>query len=205
MSGTVYWVILFFFVTVATETLRLPVVTTWLSGVALYLPRIIFAVLIIVAGLVGGIVLRELVTAGAASARITHPAFLGNLTRYTVITMSILIAVNEVGVDITLLTDILTLVLAALLFGAAIGFALGAKETIASIIASYYVQKQYRVGQTVAIDGVEGEIVEITPTTVVLEARDGVVCVPARRFVETVSRKPGRGNRTPEGETEVEA
>ena len=189
VSNIFYWVVLFFFLTAATETLGLPVVTTWLSGVALYLPRILLAALIVVAGLVGGMIVRELIATGAASVNIAHAAFLGKLSQYALVIISILVAVDEVGIDITVLTNVITLVIAALLFAAALGFALGSQVTIGNIIASYYVHKQYKVGQTIAIDGVEGTIVEITPTAVVIESNDGVVYVPAKRFNEVSSRK----------------
>ena len=38
-SKVLFWIIVFFFLTAATEILGLPVLTTWLSGIATYLPR----------------------------------------------------------------------------------------------------------------------------------------------------------------------
>jgi small-conductance mechanosensitive channel len=187
------WVVLLFFIIAATETLGLPVLTTWLSGIALYLPRILLAALIVLAGFVGGAVLRELVTAGAASAHIAQSSFLGTLAQFTVIVISLLIAISEIGIDITLLTNIVTLIIAALLLSAAVGFALGAQVTIGNIIASYYVQKQYKAGQIVAIDEIEGKIIEITPTAVIIEARQGTVSVPAKQFIEKSSSKIADG------------
>ena len=51
VSKFLFWILIFFFATAATEMLGLPVVTTWLSGVANYLPRTLTAVLICVAGI----------------------------------------------------------------------------------------------------------------------------------------------------------
>ena len=47
ISRLLFWIIILFFATAATETLGLPIVTTWLNGIALYLPRILSASLIV--------------------------------------------------------------------------------------------------------------------------------------------------------------
>ncbi|NIR51587.1 hypothetical protein GWO43_23680 [candidate division KSB1 bacterium] len=55
IGSILYWILIFFFVTVATETLGLPVVTTWLSGIVGYLPKILSATLIGIAGVTPGL------------------------------------------------------------------------------------------------------------------------------------------------------
>jgi len=71
--------------------------------------------------------------------------------------------------------------------GAALAFGIGSKETVSNILASYYLQKTYRVGQEVRIAGLEGRILEITSTAVSLDAPVGRVLVPARKFSEEAS------------------
>jgi hypothetical protein len=46
----VFWTIFLFFIAGATEALGLPVLSTWLTGVAFFLPRIVAALLIVLAG-----------------------------------------------------------------------------------------------------------------------------------------------------------
>jgi len=63
----VYWIVLFFFITLATETIGLPIVTIWLGGIAGYLPKILISALIFVSGMIGGMLLRDIITAASAS------------------------------------------------------------------------------------------------------------------------------------------
>src|SRR5215217_3140512 len=46
VGSAVYWLVVVFSVMAATETLGLPVVTAWLSGVATFLPRVEVAIVI---------------------------------------------------------------------------------------------------------------------------------------------------------------
>ncbi len=73
------------------------------------------------------------------------------------------------------------------LLGGVLTFALGARTTVANILACHYLQKTYKLGHRVRVGGFQGEIVEITATTVVLEAEEGRVSVPASVFGEETS------------------
>ena len=178
-----FWMVLLFFVTAATEVMGLPVVSVWLSGIVLYLPRLLAAVLILFAGLLGGHFLRDLIT----STRIAYANALGRLGQVSVLVVSALIAVDQAGLNVDFLTSVLLLVLGSGLLGSALTFALGARTTVANILASYYLQKTYRVGHRVRVGEFQGEILDITATSVLLETGEGRVSVPASLFGEQAS------------------
>ena len=98
-----------------------------------------------------------------------------------------LIAVDQTGLNVDFLTSVLLLVLGSTLLGSALTFALGARTTVANILACYYLQKTYRVGHRVRVGEFEGEIVDITATSVLLETGEGRVSVPASLFGEQAS------------------
>ncbi len=182
-----FWMVLLFFLTLATETLGLPVVSVWLSGLVTYLPRFLAAVLILFAGVLGGHFLRDLVLSAAASAGVAYGAALARLGQMAIFVVSVLVAVDQAGLNVSFLTSILLLVLGSGLLGAVLTFALGARTTVANILACHYLQKTYKLGHRVRVGGFQGEIVEITATTVVLEAEEGRVSVPASVFGEETS------------------
>ncbi|MCY3766673.1 MAG: mechanosensitive ion channel [Gemmatimonadetes bacterium] len=183
VGRVLFWLVLLFFVTLATELLGLPVVTVWLNGIVVYLPRFLAAVLILFAGLVGGQFLRDIVL----STGIAYATALARLGQIAVVVASALIAVNQAGLNVDLLTSGLLLVFGIAMLGSALTFALGARTTVANILASYYVQKTYRVGHRVSVGDHKGEIVQITATAVILDAEDGRISVPASVFAEQAS------------------
>jgi small-conductance mechanosensitive channel len=187
IGSVLYWIIVFFFLTAATEALGLPVVTTWLSGVADYLPRILAAVLIGIAGIIGGIIVRDIIVTTTASTGFIYGETLGKLANITIILVTVIIGIEQVGIDITLLTSLLTIIIGGLLFGATLAFGLGARTSVSNILASYYLKKTYQVGHMVTIGDKKGRIVRITPVAVILDATDGQVYIPAAEFSETAS------------------
>jgi hypothetical protein len=109
-----------FYLTAATEALGLAVVTTWLIGITGYLPKILTAVLIGFTGFIAVVILKDIVTAAAISMGILYAYTLGKLTQAAILIVSTLIAIDLIGIDVTLLTSFVVILFAAFLYGAAI-------------------------------------------------------------------------------------
>lgn len=187
ISRTLYWIIIILFITLASEIMGLPVITTWLSGIVQYLPNIFAAIIIVFVGIIGGRVLADVILSATTKAGISYGNVISKIVQYSVVLITILIAIDQIGIDITLLTIILSVVVAVLLFGAALSFGLGAKTSVSNILASYYLHNIYKEGNTVRINNLEGKIIQITSTAVLLDTPDGQVSIPAKDFNENTS------------------
>lgn len=187
IGEAIYWILIFFFLTAATEALGLSIVTTWLSGITGYLPKILSAGLIGFIGFIASVILKDIVVAAATSMGVRYADALGTLTQISIIVVSTLIAVDLIGIDVTLLTNFVVLILSAFLFAAALAFALGSRTSVSNILAAFYLQKIYQIGQTVKIGDVKGQIAQMTPTALILKTPEGQVMVPAKVFSEIVS------------------
>lgn len=187
VGSVVSWAVLLFFVATAANALGLALLSTVVSSLSVFVPRVFAAVLILVAGLVMGHLARAAVAATAAGAGTSFGAGLGQVVRIAIVTAAVLIAVAELGVDIALLTAMFSVALAALLGGFALAFGLGARTAISNIIGSHYLRQTFEVGQTVRIGGIEGTIAELRATAVILDAPEGRTIVPAKQFGEMPS------------------
>ncbi|MGB5529022.1 MAG: mechanosensitive ion channel domain-containing protein, partial [Ignavibacteriaceae bacterium] len=92
-----------------------------------------------------------------------------------------------IGIDIAIVTIIISIIIGALLFSAALSFGLGAKTSVSNIIASYYVHSTYQEGNIIKINNIEGKIIQISSTAVILDTPEGQVSIPAKEFNEQTS------------------
>ncbi len=187
VARAVYWLVVVCAVMAATETLGLPVVTAWLSGVATFLPRVAVAILIIALGTVAARVARHIVSSAAGSANVTSAERLGRVTEMVLLLGTALVAIEQLGIDISFLKATMLILLGGLLLGAALAFGFGGRDLVANILSAHYVHRLYQVGQVVRVDGIEGRIVRITETSVILECAEGDVAIPARTFSDARS------------------
>jgi len=181
----VFWLIFLFFGITATDVLGLPTVSATLTDLARYLPKVGLAVLIIVLGMLSANYIKELIGLACTSAGIAQGTIVAQSFYVAAILVVFVTAVNELGIDTTLLNSTIIIGFGGLIAGAALSFGLGARATVANLIASHYLQPLFRVGQTIRVGDIRGTIVAFTPVAIMLDTPEGRVSVPASRFQES--------------------
>ena len=177
-----FWLIILFFASMAADILGLTAFVSWISQVVTFLPMLIAGLIIIVSGIIISSLVRDLVTGAAASAGTSQAELLGRITQIIILVTSIVIGVDQIGIDITFLSIIAAILLSTTLGAGALAFGIGAKKHVENIISSHNVRRRYRTGDTVKIRDIEGKIVELGSTRIVIDTADGQVSVPASLF-----------------------
>jgi small-conductance mechanosensitive channel len=171
----------------ASEILGLGVLTRWLSEVALYLPRLLAAVLIVAFGVLGAKGVGHLVLRTAHSVAIPAAQRLRRAVELAVILASLVVAVEQLGLEIAFLKAFVLIFVAAILGAAALAFGLGSRDIVANVLSAHYLQRVYQVGQTIRAEGVEGRIVRITEIALIVDDGEGEVVIPAQLLIKTQS------------------
>ncbi len=181
----VFWVIFLGFAAAAVEMAGLPVVTELIGRLAAYVPSLIAAAALLLVGIVIARSAKTAVTRAARNARITQSSALGSVVYGLIVVIAIVVALEQLGVNGRVLELTIAVTVGSALAAVALAFGFGAQGSVANMIAARYAAKLCRVGQSIRIDGVEGIVMEIVPTAVILETMDGTVAVPAVKFQES--------------------
>lgn len=187
LAAVVYWFIFALFIAAAVERLELAIAATLLSSFAAYLPRVVLGLVIVFAAAIVGQLAYTTISRAAGAAGLPQAALLARAAQVTLVFFGIATAADQMGVQSTLLTVVISVAVASVLGGATLAFGLGSGAEVSNIVAIFYVMKNYRVGQVVRIDGIEGEILQISQTGVFIAAPEGRVLVPGRKFTEHAS------------------
>ena len=191
-SRIVFWVVLLFFVLAAAEVLELELISGLLAGVTAYIPRLLAGLLILFIGLWLGEVTRAILSRAGTRIGIEQSDILGRLGQILVLLVVFSVAAGQVGIDTTLLVTLVAIIFGVIFGAIALAFSLGAKTTIANLLAAQSIAQAYSPGDSIRIGDIEGKILRITRTNLVLETRDGQTLVPAKRFSEVESVKISR-------------
>lgn len=186
-SRIVFWVVMLFFILAAAEVLDLKVISGLLGGITAYLPRLLAGLLILFIGLWFGEASRAVITRSSNRAGIEHGETLGRLSQALVLLIVFTIAAGQVGIDNTVLIALVATVCGMLLAALALAFAIGAGTTIANMLAAQTIAQTYHTGDLVRIGELQGKIVRITRTGLILETAEGQALVPAKQFSERES------------------
>lgn len=207
LSNLVFWTVFIFFIAAAANMLGWKVFSNWMNSVITnYLPSLIAGLLIILAGFLLSNGARTAVISAAHSAGIEQGEMLARVVQIVILFTTLVIGIEQIGINVHFLTNVLIVIVGVLLAGGALAFSLGAKTLVANIIGAQYVRKHCRVGErmqircieggsinSVNVEGVningavvEGIIVEVTQTSIILETDLGRTVVPAKYFQERV-------------------
>jgi small-conductance mechanosensitive channel len=164
-----------------------------LNAALLFLPRVLVALALIVAGAVVAQLLADRterlatqMAMGDAVARVVQAA---------VFAVFLVTALTQLGISTELLTVLVAIAFIAVALTGALAFGLGSREVAREVSAGRYVGGAFTIGQTISVDGVRGEIVALERAATVLQADDGVtVRIPNHLLVESVVRLEDEGS-----------
>jgi len=182
-----FWLIIFSSILLITDILGLTILTNWFESILKYVPNVLAAILIIFAAIIIGNFIAGLINSVGNRVGLNYNKTLGKVIQFIILFTAIIIAIDQVGIEITFLINIINIVLAALLFGAALAFGLGARTSISNILGAFYVRKMYKEGDEVQIGKIKGTITKIDQGNVILNSEEGQVAIPAKEFNETKS------------------
>jgi small-conductance mechanosensitive channel len=183
LGSIVYWVTILFFLTAATQVLGLNAFLGWLNRVVAYLPTLLTGGLIMLAGFLLSALVRDLV-ATAAPLGDSQRVLLGRAAQFVILITAIVIGADQIGIKVTFLVIMVTVLAGTLLGGLALALSLGARTYVSNLIGAHYLSQQFRAGQTMRVGNYQGRVLEFTATSIVLETADGRVNLPAKIYHE---------------------
>lgn len=187
LGGVTYWFVLTLFAAAAIERLELTFAASLVTAFAAFLPRVLVGLVILFGGIVVGQMAFTAVQRTSAAAGLPQATLLARSAQVVLVFFGMVTAADHVGIQSTLLTVVVGTAVGAVLGGASLAFGLGSRAAVSNIVAVFYLLKTYRVGQVVRIGDIEGPIVEITQTGVLIASPEGTVLVPGSRFSHDVS------------------
>jgi hypothetical protein len=126
-----YWFVVILTVLGVSDILRLWQVSEFLRQVIIYLPRLMVAILIMLAAILLAKFLKSLVRASVLAAKLHASKFLGALTWWVIIILGIVTVLNQLGIATTIVNFVNYLaigLIAMLAIAGGVAFGLGGKD-----------------------------------------------------------------------------
>lgn len=196
IAQLVFFFLLLSFATSAVTLMGLPAIASLLQNVLAFVPRAISAAIIIIFGSMLARFLGETVTNVAGNVNITYNKALGKVIEYTLVAFVVVLAISTMGVDTTILTTAMTILIAAGGLAIALTFAFGAREAARNVIAGHYIRQSFSPGQQIEMGDYRGRLRSTSGTYTVLETsgesgETGTVSLPNTFLLQNAVRGQG--------------
>lgn len=179
----VYWFVLLIFLVSAAESLGLERVSATLDMLALYLPKVFGAALVLLVGVLLAQLVNGIVRGAAEGVGLDYSAGLGRVAQWLVIIISISVAISQLEVKTDLLNHVIVIGLITVGLAIALAMGLGSREIASQILAGIYVRELFQVGQQVRVGEVEGQIEEIGTVKTTLLTEEGELVSLSNRIL----------------------
>lgn len=169
VAQVIFFFLILSFATSAMTLMGMVAVATLLNNVLSFIPRAISASIILIFGSMLARFLGGTVTSVADSVNVTYANALGKIIEYAILAFVIVLAISTLGVDTTILTTSLTIIVAATGLALALTFAFGSRDSARNVIAGYYVRQAFQPGQRLTFGNYTGTVRTTFGTYTVLD------------------------------------
>ncbi len=176
IGDLVKWLIYILFLAVIIDTAGLPGIAGIFTQVAIFMPRFIAAILLVVVGfIIADFFGRVFEEAGSRFlGEETLGRFSGGVLKYSIAIVTITMALSLLGLD----TASLLLVFGALLISVVAILLLGVKDMIPDISAGIHLRKSLKAGKRIRFGGHSGIVEGVEALSTRIKTGRGVVVIP---------------------------
>lgn len=181
--GFVRWLLILVFLIVAADILNWRIISVEIGNLLRYLPRFFSALVLLMIGFYIGNFVKTTVKRLFDSLEFGGSNLVSNLLFYVIVVFMSITALNQAGVDTTIITNNITLILGSFLLAFALGVGLGSRDIISDILRSFYTRKTYAVGDKIVIGEDSGTIEAIDNNSLTLVTKTGKFVIPIKDVV----------------------
>jgi hypothetical protein len=141
LSGLVgvicYWLMLLVTFVVAINAIGLTIAADLLNQVVLYIPNVIAAIFILIAGMFIASLLKTIIQTAASNAGISHINLLGKVVEIAVIVFTIAIALEQLKIGAKIIELMVGIMLGSIGLAVGLAFGLGCKDIAARTMSDF--------------------------------------------------------------------
>ncbi|HIA02894.1 MAG TPA: hypothetical protein EYN06_04155 [Myxococcales bacterium] len=138
----VYWMLLFLTLLIAAKTLGLTDAQALVGDVLSFIPKVILAVVILIVGLSFSGFVADVVQTGAVNAQVREARMLSNLSRWSIVILVAIMALNQVDIDTNFMSQAFLILFAALCLAMALAFGLGCRDLAGRVAQQWWDREQ---------------------------------------------------------------
>jgi len=166
----------------ATDVLQVKAVSELVSKLVTFMPNVLVSFILIGIGLLIADALKGMVQSACESFNIPSAKLIGNVVFFLVLIVVLVSALSQLGIETSFMISVITIILGGIVLAFSIGYGLASRGSMANFLASRQNDEKFKIGDTIAIDGIKGVISDIDNSSITLQTSDRKIIVPLHKF-----------------------
>jgi hypothetical protein len=180
----VYWLVILLVIITASDTLGWSAVSDEISKLLGYLPQLLAAIVFFIVGVYIATFVKDVILGATKTLGISAGKVISTFVFYLLMILVVLTALDQAGIDTSIITSNLLLIIGSIMAAAAISYGFASRDLLASILGSFFGKRTFSLGQTIEIDGKQGKLVSLTNVSVTNQLNDKEkLVIPASQLI----------------------
>ncbi len=184
-----YYVILLNFLLASLKSMGLNEAVEPLEKMVDFLPTALAGMITLIVGVLLAQLIGRTVSTALQSVGIEFHQTLGNAVQMIVLGVVVVVVMEQIGLEASVLTTILTGTIIMIIGGLALAFGLGGQNVTRNVLAGFYARELFAAGDVVVLNGEEGIVEGIGTLNSEIRIGADLLTVPNTRLTEGEVRK----------------
>ena len=187
ISTFIYYFLMLIVWVAAADILGIEAVTSLLQGVIDYLPNLVVAFIYLMVGIFLADLARKFILTTLNSLGIPSSRLIAGFIFYFLVVNILLGALTQARINTEFIAGNISIILGGIVLAFAIGYGLASKDVAGNLISSFYWKDKFTAGDHLNVEGVEGEIIKVEKSHLVLKKSDDTtVIVPMSKVSNSI-------------------
>jgi len=152
---------LLIFLLAALDIVGLTVLSGLIDTLVLFLPKFLASLAVLICGFFVAQIVFNGVKIASKNTGVDYGRSVAEVCRGIIIVITISLSITQLDIDVSLLNNIMTVVIASIGLAAAISLGIGTKSMAQEVVAGVYLREMYQVGDNIEVKDISGTLASI--------------------------------------------
>lgn len=152
---------LLIFLLAALDIVGLTVLSGLIDTLVLFLPKFLASLAVLVCGFFVAQIVFNGVKIASKNTGVDYGRSVAEVCRGIIIVITVSLSITQLDIDVSLLNNIMTVVIASVGLAAAISLGIGTKSMAQEVVAGVYLREMYQVGDSIEVKDINGTLASI--------------------------------------------
>jgi small-conductance mechanosensitive channel len=189
IGSFLYWIIIASSLMMAFDALEMQAAYRFIRTLILYVPKAAIGLLLVALGAYIGRMSDNFISTAARLAAMPFYRFLGRISRYAIIGIAIMMALEQLDVAAPIISHSFILLFGLIPLTLIVVLAISGKDLISCIVSRRFLQRTYRIGDKISLGTVSGQITKIDLVSTTLKNHDKEIIIPNIELVKSIIQR----------------
>lgn len=189
LAGLFFWLIIFFTLITAAEYIGLTGFVETLTTIAMYIPKLMAAMIILVAGLLIAHFIRNALKSSLKNFIPAAANLVASFIYGLMVVIIILTVLEQLDFDTNLIQMIILVAFTSFALAVALAIGIGSAPQFKKTLSSYYLKEHIQVNDQISVQGTTGVVLKINSSSTEIKVGDEILIIPNDQLLDQIYSK----------------